>query len=194
MAKYFVYYLIDPRDDSVFYVGRGSKNRIRNHNCPKNKSLPLRKRIKEIHDAKLEVGSEKVFFSDDSEVAYDYERSAIAAIGLKNLCNIYPGYSKGISVVSTEVRKKISESKMGENNSNYGKTFSKETRRRMSESKMGDKHWNHGGTASDETRRKMSKANSVKIIRCMGEQCRMKLNARWPKQGVNTIKQNVMNQ
>ena len=29
--KYYVYHLIDPRDNSVFYIGKGTGNRINDH-------------------------------------------------------------------------------------------------------------------------------------------------------------------
>ena len=56
---------------------------------------------------------------------------------------------------SEETRKKISESKNGENNYWFGKHHSEETRKKISEAHKGKNH-------SDETRKKMSEAHKGK--------------------------------
>ena len=56
---------------------------------------------------------------------------------------------------SEETRKKISESKKGENNYWFGKHHSEETRKKISEAHKGKNH-------SDETRKKMSEAHKGK--------------------------------
>ena len=80
---------------------------------------------------------------------------------------------------SEETKRKISESKTGERNPNYGKPRSAETRRKqseankgkkrapetkrkISESKTGEKNPNYGKPISEETKRKMSEANKGK--------------------------------
>lgn len=61
--------------------------------------------------------------------------------------------------LSLETRKKMSISKIGENNSFYGKVHSDETRNKISEAQKGERHNNFGKTHSEETKNKMSISN-----------------------------------
>ena len=77
---------------------------------------------------------------------------------------------------SEETKRKMSQSRMGENNGMYGKTHSEESKRKMSESKKGKpghacseyqkecaRLYNLGKVVSDETKKKISDANKGKI-------------------------------
>lgn len=58
---------------------------------------------------------------------------------------------------SDEHKQKLSESKLGEKNNNFGKIVSDETKRKISEG-------NAGKIVSDETKRKLSETNTGKIF------------------------------
>lgn len=73
------------------------------------------------------------------------------------------GYNatKGGEVVSEETKKKLSKSKTGKKNPNYGKHLSEEYRKKISESKMGSSH-------SEETKRKIREScKNKKPVRCI---------------------------
>lgn len=94
-ARWYVYTLADPRDQSVFYVGKGCRGRINHHerDARNGKFAHLHKtrRILNILADGLEVQKRKVALFWDDQAAYDYETELIAEIGLPNLTNVYPG-------------------------------------------------------------------------------------------------------
>ena len=67
-----------------------------------------------------------------------------------------PNYGKPLS---NETKRKLSEALKGENNPNYGKHHSEETKEKMSEAKKGENNPNYGKHHSEETKRKLSEAN-----------------------------------
>lgn len=91
---YYVYKLIDPRDNSVFYVGKGKDNRMYKHEKSvrvgrvPNGNKNLFNKIKEIIDLRLDIIYVKVFESSDEKQAYSHENSLINEIGVDNLCNV----------------------------------------------------------------------------------------------------------
>ena len=90
---YFVYDLIDPRDESVFYVGKGKGNRPAAHLAEAAKGVRSRKcdRIREILAAELGVRVKIVErFLMEAE-AYQAEAARIESIGLANLTNVVAG-------------------------------------------------------------------------------------------------------
>lgn len=91
--SFYIYELSDPRDDSVFYVGKGKGNRINCHETEARSGRVSRKcdRIREIEAAGLTVGKRKVKHFVDEQAAYDYEENLIAQHGLANLTNVAPG-------------------------------------------------------------------------------------------------------
>lgn len=91
--SYYVYELIDPRDDRVFYVGKGKKGRIDQHEAEARKGRQSRKcdRIREIEAAGLKVKKRKVSSHTDEVEAYDAEIERISFYGLANLTNIASG-------------------------------------------------------------------------------------------------------
>lgn len=94
--KYYVYQLIDPRDSLPFYIGKGTGNRINQHEKEAKANIDSKKCevIREIESLGLSVIKEKIKFFDDEEKAYLYEKSLIDSIGLNNLTNISGGISK----------------------------------------------------------------------------------------------------
>ena len=71
---------------------------------------------------------------------------------------------KGGGRRSQKSRLRMSEAQTGENNPNYGKTFSVEHRRKISEAqkgkRTGEQHHSYGKTPSPQARKKMSNAKS----------------------------------
>jgi hypothetical protein len=97
-ARFYVYRLIDPRDGSIFYVGKGQKDRILHHERDARKAEGVCSekvnRIKDIWESNREVLREHVAYFWDEQAAYDFETDLIEEIGLANLTNIMPGGQK----------------------------------------------------------------------------------------------------
>lgn len=91
--SYYVYELIDPRDNSVFYVGKGKNGRIDQHEAEARTGRQSRKcdRIRAIEAAGLKVRKRKVSRHTDEVEAYDAEIERIAFYGLANLTNVVSG-------------------------------------------------------------------------------------------------------
>lgn len=100
--SFYVYELSDPRDDSVFYVGKGKGSRINCHETEARSGRVSRKcdRIREIEASGLTVGKRKVKHFADEQAAYDHEEALIAQYGLANLTNVAPGGGSSRSVVT----------------------------------------------------------------------------------------------
>lgn len=86
---FYVYELVDPRDDSVFYVGKGCGNRDRTTLSTGN--IRKRQRITEIKAAGLDVQCRRIAEDLYGREALRIERKRIAEIGVANLTNHYPG-------------------------------------------------------------------------------------------------------
>ncbi len=89
--RYYVYHLIDPTNDEVFYVGKGTGNRAYHHARDSrnlkgiNPSKELR--IRMIHNRGLEVRISKVCETDSEAEAFEIERMYIHRIGYHQLTN-----------------------------------------------------------------------------------------------------------
>jgi uncharacterized protein len=103
-GKYYVYELRYPnslmdfgrRAGGVFYVGKGTRNRMMDHERETRRLLDLHryqymkhkhKVIVEIWDAGQAVVQEIVYRTDDEEEAYEVESSLIKKYGLARLSN-----------------------------------------------------------------------------------------------------------
>ncbi|MDU2375990.1 hypothetical protein [Anaerococcus vaginalis] len=107
LGEYYVYGLIDPRTKQIFYIGKGKKNRVFEHEkeiitSPDSEKLKL-KNILEIKDAGLEV--EKIIINSNlnEEEAFAAEASLINAFNYikdTRLTNIVAGHhsSEALSV------------------------------------------------------------------------------------------------
>lgn len=93
MAEYYVYELIDPRTGAVFYVGKGSRGRIHQHEVEARKGKQSRKcdLIREIEEAGLKLIKRKVRSFGSEAQAYRVETELIDQYGRDNLTNIQPG-------------------------------------------------------------------------------------------------------
>lgn len=108
---YYVYYLISPIDNKVFYVGKGKGSRMREHvsmakrDKASNNNTYLFRKIKKILEDHNDVKYEIVFTTDIEKEAYDKEQEIINEIGVSNLCNISLGYN----ILNEETKEKISK-------------------------------------------------------------------------------------
>lgn len=91
MAKgeFYVYHLIDPRSDEVFYVGKGCGNRITDHETEAKKGgdHPKCEVIRSIWNDDMVVKRAKVKHFELEQDAFDFEAAEIHRIGLANLTN-----------------------------------------------------------------------------------------------------------
>lgn len=95
MWNWYVYELADPRTGEAFYVGKGCRNRISQHEKdarnPKTVCSEKINKIKEIWDAGFEVEKRHVAFFRREQDAYAYEAERVGFYGLDALTNIVPG-------------------------------------------------------------------------------------------------------
>lgn len=89
--KYYVYLYIDPRNDSIFYVGKGNGNRAFAHLKEESDKQKV-KRIQEIRNEGLEPRIEILVHGLDDEIAKRIEASVVDLIGIDKLTNIQKGY------------------------------------------------------------------------------------------------------
>ena len=141
--KHYVYELINPADNNVFYVGKGSGNRMYVHeyrakrNHPEiNENIKLRNKIKSILNRGDNIIYQQTFFSDSAEETYKRESRRIMELGLENLCNrfIFPPSSEEIyKIISMRLRghKTSEETKEKIRQSLMGHSVSKKTREKI---------------------------------------------------------------
>ncbi len=129
--KFYVYQLIDSRDGTIFYVGKGQNKRMYQHvkdvkrnKIPNHSNTKLGNKIKKILSLGLKVKYKKIFITENEQKAYDKEIDIIKEIGLENLCNIMVGGKGGMfgrtawnkgktGIYSDELRKQMSNSHKG---------------------------------------------------------------------------------
>lgn len=90
---FYVYTLADPRDGTVFYVGKGCRGRLDQHEKEARCGVHSRKceRIRQIEVAGQSIVKVRIAQFEDEQEAYDFETEEIARIGLANLTNVMPG-------------------------------------------------------------------------------------------------------
>ena len=160
---YYVYTLTDPRNDTIFYVGKGKGDRAWKHGRLQDGCGNVRKDrlIKKLHRLGMEPQVTIVKQFVNEEDAYDYEDQLTETIGIENLTNAKIGQRapdqtgwtpsaetlakrsaslKGIER-HDEWRDNLSKSKMGANNPMYGKTYECSDSKRIGilRSKIGDR-------------------------------------------------------
>lgn len=96
--EYYVYGLIDPRNNQYFYIGKGKGKRHSSHLKPKRLDFNTAKldKIKSIQESGLEVKIEILFPNLDEETAFELERIIIYKLGREVfnegiLTNLSPG-------------------------------------------------------------------------------------------------------
>ena len=92
--EHYVYALVDPRDKTIFYVGKASaNNRAFNHLQSKRTETQKQKKIREIRRAGYEPVVEIIRYGLASEsAAFDVEAAVIDTIGIEHLTNIVRGH------------------------------------------------------------------------------------------------------
>lgn len=190
MELFYVYYLIDPRNDKVFYVGKGKKDRMFEHekmvkrNDTANKNKKLYNKIRKVLSEKHQIIYKKVFESTDEKEVLLKEKEIINELGIHNLCNLRDGGNGGaLYGEALESMKK----------SLTGKKASQATKDKMSKTRKGKKRniseatrliWKNnainnpnfgmtGRTQSEETKKKIGNANRGKV---KSEETRKKLS------------------
>lgn len=125
MNEYYVYKLIDPRNNKPFYVGEGKGNRAWSHSTFKSGcNNPHKDRIiSKIQSLGLEVIVEIVKQGLTKEESVFHEELLIEEIGLENLSNICKNANPPRLV--------------GEKNGFYGKTHSEETKKKCGDANRG---------------------------------------------------------
>ncbi len=92
--KCYIYLYIDPRDNSIFYIGKGKCNRAFAH-LRENSEKEKVKRIRDLRKAGKEPRIEILVHGLDDETAKKIEASVIDLIGMRNLTNLQAGYESG---------------------------------------------------------------------------------------------------
>ena len=97
--KYYVYELIDPRSDAIFYVGKGKGKRANDHVRQAKSGFESEKcnLIREILAENLTVKVNIVSRFKCEFAAYAFEAQHIEFLGLENLTNIAFGGRGGVS-------------------------------------------------------------------------------------------------
>ncbi|WP_454690216.1 LEM-3-like GIY-YIG domain-containing protein [Achromobacter aloeverae] len=91
--KHYVYALIDPRDSSVFYVGKAaSTNRPSEHLQATARDTKKSTRIKEIRTENLEPRIDILRYGLSADVVFEVEAAVIDALGLETLTNAIRGH------------------------------------------------------------------------------------------------------
>jgi len=111
---YYVYFLIDPRDGNIFYVGKGSGRRAESH--AKNvvagrvDNAPKFKRIRDIHISGHEVVELIVDSGMSEDAAYRTERMFIKSLreyGLTNIVNGCVTNNEAATLMAEELLKRL---------------------------------------------------------------------------------------
>jgi len=138
-------------DGTPYYIGKGKNNRC--YRKYRRTILPPKDKTRIIFL--------KQNLTEDE--AFKHEIYMIAVLGRKDLGtgilrNKTDGGDGASGLIhSIKTKKRMSESRKGEKNHNYGKIFSVETREKMSENQMGEKNNFYGKTHKLETKQKISK-------------------------------------
>lgn len=105
IRRFYVYDLIDPRDGSIFYVGKGRGQRINDHerDARAGKQSSKCDRIREIWAAGHQVSKRIVKQFDMEAAAYAFEAQRTMDIGLENLTNEKLGGQGGRRMTSSDL-------------------------------------------------------------------------------------------
>jgi hypothetical protein len=94
---YYVYLLIDPRNNKIFYVGKGKGNRINQHLLgtlnDKTHETEKIKKIREIQNSGLEVKHIVLRHELTEKEAFEVESAVIDVLGKDNLTNLVKGHN-----------------------------------------------------------------------------------------------------
>jgi hypothetical protein len=169
MNIFYVYHLIDPRDNTPFYVGKGKGKRMYKHeklakrNIASNNNKHLFYKLKELLNKNLTITYYKVYENLSEVDAWNKETTEeirLRSLGVK-LCNIAKCGKGGDNWTNSsnkeEIIKKIRNAVMGKKNGMFGKTLSDEAKRKIREALK-------NRIISEETRKKISKIHLGKVL------------------------------
>jgi hypothetical protein len=177
--EFYVYILIDPRNDKVFYVGKGKGNRMYEHKKDainkRHHNKHLQNKILKILDEGLSIKYDKIFVTEKEEEAFTKEIETILYFGIDNLCNLTEGGEGSTGYKHTlEALEKMKAfvSKRdwsGEKNPNFGGgNWTDEAKKKFSEYQkinlLGEKNPFFGKNHKENARAKMSEYHSGKIL------------------------------
>jgi hypothetical protein len=114
-SGFYVYFLVDPRNESIFYIGKGRGKRSSQHALKVKKGVfdnaHKCKLIDEIHQDGLKV--KEIFFLSgvSEENAYLCERLMIEALRNHGLTNIANGVSSNIELTKFQAKTDLSRLK-----------------------------------------------------------------------------------
>lgn len=167
IKDYYVYGLVDPRTEQIFYVGKGKKNRWINHMLERNLNENTHKCnvIKKIHSSGFNVGV--IFLEkniEDEKTAYELEEKYIKQFGkihnggiLTNVCDSYrPPNHKGktyeeIYGDKAEFQKELRRNLQLEAGGWFkNKNHSDESKLKISEASIGLKNGNSNGLTEED--------------------------------------------
>lgn len=125
MTIYYVYQLVDPRNNKPFYIGEGKGNRAYSHlTFDSGCNNPHKDRvIRKIQSLGMEVVVQILESNLTKEQAIEKQNSLIAEIGLDNLTNICADANPPVLY--------------GEKNGFYGKTHTDEIKKRLGDVNRG---------------------------------------------------------
>ena len=174
---YYVYQLVDPRNNQPFYIGKGKGRRAKTHlwEIPETRNIYKENKISNIRsdglEPKIEYIAENII---DEDLAYDIETSMIKKYGRKgydkngiltNIClDNRPPNHKGktyeeIYGVERAKEQRNLRSKIQKNRGGYGpKEHSLETRSKISKT-ITEFHSNRDCSHNNETKKKIGEAN-----------------------------------
>jgi hypothetical protein len=92
---YYVYLLRDPESGEIFYVGKGTGDRVFAHArnaLSSDEETPKAERIKAILCSKQTVSTELLRSGLDEDIAFEVEAAAIELCGLTTLLNLVEGH------------------------------------------------------------------------------------------------------
>ena len=106
--KYYVYTLAHP-DGTVFYVGKGTGDRINDHqrNARKGIQSYTCNTIRKIWSADCKIIQTKVAFFDNEEGAYQFEINLILFFDRDNLTNLTDGGEGASKKLESDRKKRI---------------------------------------------------------------------------------------
>jgi hypothetical protein len=161
----FYVYQLKTSSGEIFYIGKGSGNRMYKHiQIAKGNSVNRKRNPKLYNKISLVVKNggyiipEILFKSNSENECFVKETELISVIGKSNLCNLTDG-GEGTSgySLSDETKKRISAAKTG-----IKRVFTEEHKQRISQGMMGRVSPWKGKTLPEEMKRKMSESGKGK--------------------------------
>lgn len=170
---FYVYLYVDPNSRQPFYVGKGTRARLRRHlheaahQMKTGKTLsPKSKKIMELWKNGTEPVILKAFETSNEEIAYDLEKKVIAFFGRHDLGRgtllnqTDGGNGLRARLFTPEQRERCRQRMLGAGSPTYGVGHTEEARRKISEAKRASVAAGNVTRHSEEHRRKLREDNA----------------------------------